>query len=573
VAAGAVRRLDRVAGSAWFAYASILLLQSKLLWGIWDHLDLSSGDTSNYFLAASGWSNSLHVNPVHYPLYTVPWGSLMWLVGDPYAVTILYRALIALGASLMVLAVMRRLVSPRIAWALAVWWTVVPVNYDNLYEGNLYSVITTMAAVLIACAWRGTRMRAAVFGVLLLNTLFMRSETLFALVVWSAVWLADELRLRRAGRPTPRPVLIRAVAIPVLIALVLGAAALALDPRRADFFHSYKEKQAVNACESYAVGYAQRHSDFRQNPFNGCQPLAQREFGTRLPTWVDEATSNPGALAGHFRWNAELVPQGLQLMLFDAISGGPNRDPDYLPVHTGSTWSFAGLVAVILFCAGGLTLLWRDRRRWWRTWIRERAWGWVALIGLGATAAVVMIWERPRPGYAFGGTVLILALVGMSAMAFAGRWPILRRAGAAIPIAAILLLILVPARYTSGYLTPQDGRPGRPIKRMVDRLYPIRDRLDGRRVRLLATYAGAGCNYVASEDPCKAIFWKRILARDPGTTVAQALERQGTSLVYVDEDDMRDPARAAATHEAEAAGWVREPISAGQGWALLAPPG
>src|SRR3954454_15472102 len=110
-----MRWLDRVACSAWFAYGSIFLLQSKLLWGIWDHLDLSSGDTSYYFVAASGWSSSLDVNPVHYPLYTVPWGSLMWLVHEPYAVTILHRVLIALGASLIVLAVLRRLLSPRIA--------------------------------------------------------------------------------------------------------------------------------------------------------------------------------------------------------------------------------------------------------------------------------------------------------------------------------------------------------------------------------------------------------------------------------------------------------------------------
>ena len=570
--AGAVQRLDRLAGSAVFAYVSIFLLQSKLLWGIWDHLDLSSGDTSHYFSFASGWSSSLHVNPVHYPLYTVPWGSLMWLVSDPYAVTILQRALIALGASLIVLAVLRHLITPRIAWLLAVWWTVVPINYDNLYEGNLYGLITAMPAVLIACSWRGTRMRAAVFGVLLLNTLFMRSETLFALLIWSAVWIGYELRLRRAGRPTPRPVLVRALAVPVLVVVVLGAAALALDPRRADFFHAYKEKQAVNACESYAVGYAQRHPGFRQNPFAGCAPLAQREFGTKLPTWIDEATSNPGALAGHFRWNAELVPQGVELALFDAISGGPNRNPDYLPVHTGSAWAFAGLIAVVLFVAGGVSLLWRDRRRWWGRWFRDRAWGFVALIGLGATAALVMLWERPRPAYGFSGTVLILALVGVSAMAYTGRWSVLRRLGAGIPIAAALLLMLIPARYTSGYVTPQDGRAGRPVKRMVDRLHPIRDRLEGDDVGLLATYADAGCHYVAGENPCKPIFWKRILARDPGVTVAQALARQGVDFVYVDDDDLEDPARAAATRQAEGAGWVREPISAASGWTLLASP-
>jgi hypothetical protein len=153
-----------VAGTAWFAYGSIFLLQSKLLWGIWEHRDLSSGDTSSYFHSASDWSQSFHVASIASPLYTVAWGSLRWLLDDPYMVTIAHRMLIAIGAALMVLAVLRRLLSPGIAWALAFWWTVLPVNYDNLYEVHLFAVITTLAAVLSppnggvsACARRSSR--------------------------------------------------------------------------------------------------------------------------------------------------------------------------------------------------------------------------------------------------------------------------------------------------------------------------------------------------------------------------------------------------------------------------------
>jgi len=49
-----VGRLDRVAGSAWFAYGSILLIQAKVLWGIWEHRDLTAGtDATNYFIQAT----------------------------------------------------------------------------------------------------------------------------------------------------------------------------------------------------------------------------------------------------------------------------------------------------------------------------------------------------------------------------------------------------------------------------------------------------------------------------------------------------------------------------------------
>jgi hypothetical protein len=561
--------LDRLAGSTWFAYVSIFLLQSRLLWGIWEHRDLSGGDTANYFHYASEWAHSFQVDSVFYPLYTVPWGSLQWIFSDPYPVTIVFRILVAIGGSLMVLAVLRGLLSPGIAWVLAVWWTVNPINYDNLYEVHLYALITSLVAVVLACRWKGLRMRAAVFAVLLVNTVFMRGETLFALVAWTAIVVAYELRLRRAGRGTPRGSLQRAFGIPLLVVVVAAAVAVGADRNRAHVIQRFTDKQAVNACENYAFGYEQRHSDYRRDPFSGCGPLAQRQFGTALPTWADAVTSNPRAVAGHFLWNTELVPQGLQLMLFDGISGGSNHDPDYIPVHTHSTWSLVGLIAVIVFVAGGLVLLWRDRRRWWLTWVRERVWGWLALIALATTAVITMIWERPRPAYVFALTVLIMAGVGLCAMAYADRWPRLRQARAGIPIVALLLLLVIPGHYGSAYLTPQVGRPGRPMKDMLDRLYPMRDRLHGDEVKLLATYGGAVCIYLDGADPCKPINWKPIVSRDPDVSVDAALSRRAVDFIYVDQQDLEDPAIRTATQQAEAAGWSPAPISTDQSWVLL----
>jgi hypothetical protein len=566
-------RLERAAGTAPFAYGSIFLLQSKLLWGIWSHRDLSSGDTSVYFHSASDWSQSFHIAPIASPLYTVAWGSLRWLFDDPYTVTIAHRMLIAVGASLMVLAVLRRLLSPGIAWALAVWWTVLPINYDNLYEVHLFAVIATLVAVLIATRWRGVGMRSAVFAVLLLDALLVRNETAIALVIWTLAWIACELRLRRAGSGTPRRILVRAFAVPVLAAAVLMAAALAAYPDRAHFLHNYSHRQAANVCQDYAFGYEQRHSDYRLNPFSGCGPLSERQFGTDYPSWLGAATANPRAMAGHVLWNAELAPQGLQLMLFDGISAGAGRDPDFIPVHTDSAWSLAGLIVVIIFVSGGVALLWRDRRRWWLSWIRERAWGWLALLSLGAMGAVMMLWQRPRPAYALDLGVLILAAAGLSAMAYADRWPGLNRARAAIPAIAVLLILVVPSHYGSGYVTPQTGRPGRPVKDMVDRLYPLRDQLAGHEVKLLATYAGPGCLYVGGADPCKPIEWKPILSRAPGVSVGEALAMHDVHFIYFDLADSEDPAKAGAIREAEAAGWTRAaPSSPGQGWILLVPP-
>src|SRR4051794_25851635 len=135
--AGAAALFDRIAASAWFAYGSVFLIQAKVLWGIWHYRDLTNGDTAEYFADASRWAHSLQVNPLWSPLYKVVWGWTLWIVPDPYPSIVVQRILIALVATLLVLAVLRRFLSPGIAWGLAVWWAILPVNYDPLYELHL----------------------------------------------------------------------------------------------------------------------------------------------------------------------------------------------------------------------------------------------------------------------------------------------------------------------------------------------------------------------------------------------------------------------------------------------------
>ena len=73
--------------------------------------------------------------------------------------------------------------------------------------------------------------------------------------------------------------------------------------------------------------------------------------------------------------------------------------------------------------------------------------GLAALLALAATATLAALWQRPRPEYLYALSVAILALIGMCAMAYADRWPASKRIRAAIPIAAILLVVLLPAHF------------------------------------------------------------------------------------------------------------------------------
>jgi hypothetical protein len=453
-----------------------------------------------------------------------------------------------------------------------VWWALLPINYDVLYEVHLFALLPELAAVLIALSWSGLRMRAGVFAVLLASTVLVRNEIAAALAVWTVAWIAAEARASRRGAGTGARRLIAAAGLPILaVGAVAGTAILSNSHR--DVTHRFQMHEGLSICQAYAIGYEQRHSDFRGSPFTGCGRLMERDFGRKMPSLAEALAANPGAMGAHFLWNVRLLPYGLQLMLFDRMSaGGQNRNPDYVPVRATSTVAVAGSVMLVLFVLGGFTLLWRERLRWWESWLRVRTWGWIALGALAVTALLAALWQRPRPEYLYGLSVGILAVIGTCAMAYADRWRALRRARAAIPIAALALVVLIPAHYGSGYVTPQVGRPGRPQKEMVDHLYPIRGELRGEAVKLLATSAGAGCDYVGGDDPCKPVVWKPILRREPGESVADALARRRVNFIYADRLDLEDPELAQAISAAQAAGWTRAPISAGRDWILLRAP-
>ena len=48
-----LRKLAGLCRSRAFAYGSLLALQAKIVWGVWNWKDLTAGDTSSYFVGAS----------------------------------------------------------------------------------------------------------------------------------------------------------------------------------------------------------------------------------------------------------------------------------------------------------------------------------------------------------------------------------------------------------------------------------------------------------------------------------------------------------------------------------------
>ena len=125
----------------WPSYVLVALLQLKVIWNIWRFRDLTSGDTSSYFVSAYSWYEGLRDNFAWSPLYTSFYGTVFTVVPDAYAATIIHRTIIAMAATLGVLALMRRLLPPALALSVAIWWAVLPINFDTLYEVHLFALL------------------------------------------------------------------------------------------------------------------------------------------------------------------------------------------------------------------------------------------------------------------------------------------------------------------------------------------------------------------------------------------------------------------------------------------------
>ena len=193
------------------------------------------------------------------------------------------------------------------------------------------------------------------------------------------------------------------------------------------------------------------------------------------------------------------------------------------------------------------------------------------LLCLAVSAVIVMIAIRPRPSYLFNLSVLIFAATGMSAFVIGSRWPALARLRAAIPLAALLLVVLGTPHYGRGYETPQAGQ-GRPLLQMIERLEPYEDVLSGPGTRLISPqFATEACFYIAPTSPCRGTSAIRAFQATQATASLGGLIKEvGANLVYADELLMPNPTVRQALERLEAKGWrvLGPPPATGQ-WTLL----
>src|SRR5262249_29661237 len=86
-------------------------------------------------------------------------------------------------------------------------------------------------------------------------------------------------------------------------------------------------KHTLHMAQVFAFCYQQRHPRWAPRPWTQVGDLMVAHFGQEQPTFRKMIAANPRAVLEHVAWNVSLVPNGLQVLLFNASSGRTN--PDY----------------------------------------------------------------------------------------------------------------------------------------------------------------------------------------------------------------------------------------------------
>ena len=541
---------ERVAAafeSPWVAYPLLLALQLKVVWGVWAYRDVTLGDTTHYFARGWSWFTNWDVNIAWSPLYTAFYGSFLFVNPDPVWATFAHRLVIVLAAALLVLAVMRKLLPPAVAWLCAAWWAVLPIVFNTLYEVHLFAVIPVLGVWLLLLTARGPWRRAAALGLLAATTVLVRNELSVATAVLGLALAWYEWRRREEGRGRAGIVLAYATALG-LAAGVVFLAYHASTVKYPQLSRWLRDKHTVNMAQVYAFGYQQRHPEWTANPWLECYPLMKETFGSRMPTLREMIAANPAAVREHFAWNFSLAPSGIQLLMFSLASGSVSPDYDAaVGAWLNSRLATRLTIPVLVVWAAGLVALWRDRRELWRDWLAPRALGWVGMFAVATVVPLVIATQRPRPSYLFAFLVLLIALTGMFFHAATYRWRLGERLRHALPALAVVVLLIAPRHFTRADATPT------PVADEVRRLLPHRAELLRGPTRLVVANMGSGAYLCPTgvyrhprdqlPDPASGQraavryhqFADLLDAARPGESFGQLLDRFHVSHIYLDE--------------------------------------
>lgn len=545
------------------SYIAILLLQLKVMWGIWWYREIDVGDTNGYFQNAAEIVHDGRVALAQSPLYTTFLAAMMRVFHDAYVLTTLHRLIIMFALAVLILALMRHLLPPAMAWLATAWWVVLPINFDAIYEVHLFAVIPLLVAVMCV-VWKPDPWgRGIAIAVLLVAAALIRNENFLAALCFLIASLAWDLyRWRR--REVRLGTLAAAYGTPFLAAILVGW--IYWEHRNPwGLAGSMRDKQEASVCVAVAYSYMQRMGGwhFPISPFGGCHYAMQYLFGVAKPSVVDMFRTNPTALLQHLWWNFRLIPAGLQVLLFNFRSG--SVDPDF--ITSKQSWlALPPTLAVLAVLAAGFAIAIRDRKKWWNTWLKQRFWAWLLLACLSVTVFAVALMNRPRPSYMFVLGIVLRAMVLTSLLIVASRAHRLGRYFHLLGAALVLLVLIAPSVYQQ---TPAQ----RPILRDYRNMKPF----------AALFHRDPSTVFLATSDPyvliahvgqcyCPGVAFYEV--REKAKTeeaFADDVTARKVTLIFANKEMLADPIGAGFVAHADQHGWKQVAASRNNSdpWALL----
>jgi hypothetical protein len=517
----------------WPAYLSLLALQLKVLWGDWRYRDLTYGDTASYFRLAARWYEDGQVHIAWSPLYTAYFGSLRKLAADVYAIVEFHRLLVVFAVAALVLALTRRLLPAPIAWATAAWWTLLHVNFNVMYEVHLFSLLPTLGSLVLLASPPNPWRRGVALGILVASTALVRNELIVTTGLLAIICLAWEVwrgRPDRADARTSNSWNRRYAAYGLPVAVAIGLVLLFYSRSFVTgqpLSEASERKHRLNMCQVIAFSYQQRHPEWTGSPWTECQPLMQKLFAKEEPSLGEAIQRNPEAVVEHFVWNSRLLPDGIQVSLFNATFG--SISPDFVRVPTGNIWALAASITVATLLAIGGVLLVKEWPHLWPTIVRPSLLGWLGLFSSAAVVFLIIPIERPRPEYLYPLTFTLMTVTGLSAYLILRKLASLQALHLAYPILVVSSLIAAPLHWNGEHL------PSRPLLEQYRQLSPYADLIaNPNAVFLKGAYAFEIYSYLGRASG-RTLGYTSLLNRPPGVSAREILDRDKVNLFYLDE--------------------------------------
>jgi hypothetical protein len=532
--------LRTLAENSWFAYGTIVLLQLKVMLWIWKYRDLAPGDTSYYYMGVFQWLGNTKINIINSPIYTIFLATLHSFADDPFLVLTIAQIGIATCASILVLALLRRLLPKHLAWLIAAWWVVLPVNFDTPYSVHLFSALFPLAVFVIAAYLNNIYGRGIVLAVLLFAGILIRVEYTSLFILWVLAITGYEFfnyRRKDFFHPSLKTFLL-AYGLPImLVLLTIGIFNTQLANERDAAERQLETKDTLTFCQVYAISMKDQGDSWPGNPYTECQDLVERDFGRSAVTFSQAFFINPRAMLKIIWWNTKLIPSATQLALFNYYGGSTN--PDALPARQSSMVWLPFLLVLGLGVFGTITYFINPFLQKHHHTI-ENKFAWLLLLSSSLMVLGILMLIRPQPAYMFPYSLFIMALVGLGLHKIIELFRLGDVFKGLMPIAAILLLILVPPYYDEDYVN-FFGYKGRDLHESYNRFAPLFRKVPFSQPAVVVTPMGNYtelCNYFGLDCITMDLEGDTAVNRltEPGSSYAEDLQGKNIYLFY--QEDM-----------------------------------